>query len=273
MGSFLSQTNENNGKNVKSHIYFARTYRYLHTSIGQNVLYILLLIVPCLFLLIFFMDDITYGLSSLAVKVLGSVFAHHEFSILGEDFALLNTMAYVGLPTVYPQLSFVFWNMLVMFVVLLILGFGRAKGKPVTIYLMLNLIVHLANCIYFIFAMDYFPYSATQFSELYMEQQMGIWITFIILTALVTGFLGNKGYVYRVITFFAIMAYSFLFGTVRYIVFMFLVTRFSILYMAPMFFSFGPLFDFLYLVAIYSVFVNRMVKLYDSAEGRGEWRW
>ena len=148
-----------------------------------------------------------------------------------------------------------------------------AKGKPVTIYLMLNLIVHLANCIYFIFAMDYFPYSATQFSELYMEQQMGIWITFIILTALVTGFLGNKGYVYRVIAFFAIMAYSFLFGTVRYIVFMFLVTRFSILYMAPMFFSFGPLFDFLYLVAIYSVFVNRMVKLYDSAEGRGEWRW
>ena len=36
---------------------------------------------------------------------------------------------------------------------------------------------------------------------------------------------------------------------------------------------FGPLFDFLYLVAIYSLLVNKMVKIYDSGEGREDWKW
>ena len=43
--------------------------------------------------------------------------------------------------------------------------------------------------------------------------------------------------------------------------------------MALMFFVFGPLFDFLYLVAIYSLLVNKMVKIYDSGEGREDWKW
>ena len=43
--------------------------------------------------------------------------------------------------------------------------------------------------------------------------------------------------------------------------------------MALMFFVFGPLFDFLYLVGIYSIFANKMVKVYDKGERKGEWKW
>lgn len=114
---------------------------------------------------------------------------------------------------------------------------------------------------------------ADQFSNLYMKQQIGIWLTFIVLSGLVTGFLGNRGYLYKILTFLATMAYSLVFGVVRYILFLYLLQQFSILYMALMYFVFGPLFDFLYFVGIYSIFANKMVKMYDTGEGREDWEW
>ena len=43
--------------------------------------------------------------------------------------------------------------------------------------------------------------------------------------------------------------------------------------MALMFFVFGPFFDFLYLVGIYSIFINKMIELYESQAGKDEWLW
>lgn len=106
-----------------------------------------------------------------------------------------------------------------------------------------------------------------------MKQQVGIWLTFMVLVGLIVGFMGNKGFLFKLLTFVSIMAYSFLFGFVRYILFLYMIQQYSILYMALMFFVFGPFFDFLYLVAIYGFFINKMVKLYDSDKGREEWQW
>ena len=68
-------------------------------------------------------------------------------------------------------------------------------------------------------------------------------------------------------TLLAIMLYSIVFGTVR------LLYRFSVIYMAFFYFMIGPMFDFLYLVMIYAVFVNRMIGVYDSRKGKGVWKW
>ena len=40
-----------------------------------------------------------------------------------------------------------------------------------------------------------------------------------------------------------------------------------------MFFAFGPFFDFLYLVGIYGFFMDKVIKFYESAKGKGAWRW
>ena len=42
--------------------------------------------------------------------------------------------------------------------------------------------------------------------------------------------------------------------------------------MPVMFFALGPLFDFLYFVAIYAISVNGMIRIYDSKR-KGEWLW
>lgn len=257
----------------KKKIYYARTYRHLAVDKLKSFLYLLLLVIPSLIVLIINLDTITGFLCNCGVKILGKIYPGIPMNIVPDTFSILGKIEYIEMPTVYPSLIFVFENLLVMFVLVAFLMTGQRKGRPLSIYFLLSLLVHVINCIYFIFAMNHFPYNALAFSELYMKQQIGIWITFLILGGLVTGFLGSCGYIFKIITFFSIIGYSLIFGSIRYILFLFILYRFSILYMALMFFVFGPLFDFLYLVGIYSIFANKMVKVYDKGERKGEWKW
>ena len=79
--------------------------------------------------------------------------------------------------------------------------------------------------------------------------------------------------IYKLLTLLAIMLYSIVFGTVRYVIFIWLLYRFSVICMAFFYFMIGPMFDFLYLVMIYAVFVNRMIGVYDSRKGEEVWKW
>lgn len=70
--------------------------------------------------------------------------------------------------------------------------------------------------------------------------------------------------------FFTII-YSIVFGTLRYIIFLFIVSKFSVIYMALLFFAFGPLIDFIYIVGIYSFYSNRLAKTLKNNET--VWKW
>jgi hypothetical protein len=73
--------------------------------------------------------------------------------------------------------------------------------------------------------------------------------------------------------YFSDMAYSFIFGFVRYAVYLVLLVKASTLYMAVLFFTFGPFFDFLYLVCIYSMYMNALTKRFDNRKRGAEWQW
>lgn len=257
----------------KQRIYYVRTYRHLRQHGVKSILYMLLLVLPCLVLTALNIQNITRFISELGVNILGKMFPGIPMTISHSEFSILGYIEYIDMPTVYPGILLVALNLLVTLGLVILLGTGKRTGKPVAIFLLLCALIHTINCVYFIFAPNHFPYRAFQFSDLYIKQQIGIWLVFIVLSGLVTGFMGNRGFVYKIIAFLSIMAYSFVFGTVRYILFLYLLQRFSILYMAIMYFVFGPLFDFLYLVAIYAIFVNKMTKIYDEGTGREEWEW
>lgn len=106
-----------------------------------------------------------------------------------------------------------------------------------------------------------------------MLQEIGIWVMFFVMTVMVTGIIGDRGVIYKLLTLLAIMLYSIVFGTVRYVIFIWLLYRFSVIYMAFFYFMIDPMFDFLYLVMIYAVFVNRMIGVYDSRKGEEVWKW
>lgn len=257
----------------KRSIFYARTYRYLSINWLKGILYMLLLVLPVLVIFILNLKRITMTISVLAIRVLDQAYPGLPVSIAEGDFSILSPTAYIKMPNIYPKLPFVLANLAVCLLIIAVLMTGKRKGKPVALYMLLAAFIHTVNCIYFIFATNHFPYSIEQFSDLYIKQQIGIWLTFILLAGIVTAFLGGRGYIYKALGFFAIIAYSLLFGGVRYVVFLYLLYRFSLLYMALMFFVFGPLFDFLYFVSVYSFLVNKLVTVYDSSKGREEWRW
>lgn len=257
----------------KKSIYFIRTYRRLKKNIKGSILYICFLVLPVMVLFILNINNITRLMSQMAVKILGQIYPGTPLYIREEMFSILATIEYVELPTVYPEAAFILINFVMTLFLAIFLNTGRRKGKPLSVYFFTMLLIHLINCIYFIFAANYFPYTSTQYSILYINQQIAIWLAFIVLTGLITGFLGSKALFYRILTFFSILFYSLIYGTIRYVLFLFVIQEFSMIYMALLYFALGPFFDFLYLVFIYGIYINKMIKIYDLGYGRGEWLW
>lgn len=257
----------------KKKIYYSRTYRRLKVNTIGTILYFCFLVLPALILFVLNIENITHLMSKCAVDILGKIYPGIPLYIREDTFSILSTMKFVELPTVYPQIGFCVLNFLMVLCLIIFCCTGSRKGRPISIFMTIMLVIHIINCIYFIFAANYFPYTAFQYSNLYMKQQIGIWLTFIVMMGLVTALQGTKVLVYNILAFVSVMLYSFAFGFVRYILFLYVIEEFSIIYMALMFFALGPFFDFLYLVGIYGFFMNKVICVYESAKGKGEWKW
>lgn len=257
----------------KSRIYYARTYRKLKSGGWKGVLFVCILVIPALILLLWNCYGITRGMSWLAVKFLCDRFRGLQIQIIESEFPIIGKISIVELPTVYPKLKEIIINLLIVTGMAVFACSGKRKGKPAAIFSMIVLVTHLINCVYFLFGSNYFPYTAYQYSDLYMRQQIGIWMFFIVLAGGTIGFMGNKGILFKILAFWGTIIYSMVFGVARYVFFLYILERFSIFYMALLFFVFGPFFDFLYLVGIYALYINKMEKIYDSDEGREEWTW
>ena len=236
-------------------------------------MFVCILVIPALILLLWNCYGITRGMSWLAVKFLCDRFRGLQIQIIESEFPIIGKISIVELPTVYPKLKEIIINLLIVTGMAVFACSGKRKGKPAAIFSMIVLVTHLINCVYFLFGSNYFPYTAYQYSDLYMRQQIGIWMFFIVLAGGTIGFMGNKGILFKVLAFWGTIIYSMVFGVARYVFFLYILERFSIFYMALLFFVFGPFFDFLYLVGIYALYINKMEKIYDSDEGREEWTW
>lgn len=260
---------------IKKQIFFARTYRRLRPDRKAQALYIVLLLVPCILALLIFYSDISRLISELIAGLLQSSMGLESMPSIGQSEFLpfFGPVYFVQVATPAPSTLFILLNLLLVLVALLIFTTGNNKGMPVSIFFVMAMIIHFFSCVFFLFAPEYFPYSNSIYSELYMEQQVGIWLSFTVIGGVITGLISNGRLYKKVITFAVILLYSFVFGVLRYLVFLFVVTQFSSLYMGAMFFSFGPFFDFLYLVFIYSVFVDKMITGFENRNESDIWLW
>ena len=257
----------------KKVIYYARTYRAIRASRTKCFLYICILILPMLPLLWLHLDYLTLLICEAAQYAFREFCPDIPASIQTKNFSLLGKVSYLSVSTVYPEFRMCLLNGAVSLAVMIIIGNLPWKGRPMAIYLILNAGIQLISSLWFLFAGELFPYTLTQYSELYMVQEVGIWIVFLVMTGAVTGIVGDRGFPDKLLTVLCVMAYSIVFGTVRYIVFLYLLYRCSVLYMTLLYFTLGPMFDFVYLVMIYAFFINRMIRLYESQAGKGAWRW
>ena len=258
----------------KRKIYYARTYRYLNHNKREGILYLLLLMVPGLIALLMYYGEISAFVCEVAARALQIMLPGVTIEFTQKAFIpFLDSVTAVVLPTTYPMPWFVAANVVVSLLILLVLFRGKGQNNPLSIFLSIVLFIHLINCSFFFFAAGEFPYTSGEYSGLYMQQQVGVWLSFEIMAGLVTGILGSRNIPLRMASFFGILLYSFIFGVLRYIFALYIVYRFSILYVAMFFFALGPFFDFLYFVAIYGIFLDRIIKNSHGEQSMEEWRW
>ena len=233
----------------KKIIDYSRTYRKISADKKKCAVYIVLLIIFVFLLFWFHVGDLTRIICKFCAAELRKYEPGMYIGIRSETYPLFGKISYLSANTVYPGIGTSLINAGCSLFIVLLFAFLPCKGRPFAIY------------------------TLTVYSQLYILQEIGIWVVFFVLTVCVTGIMGNKGMGYKLATLFFVMLYSIVFGTVRYMVFVYLLYKYSVLYMALFYFMIGPLFDFLYLVMIYGMFVNRMIKIYDSRKGKEVWKW
>jgi len=260
---------------IKSEIFYARTYRHLTANHKMIGIYYLFFVIPCSALYLFNYSGLTLAVSEWSVKIINLIINEPELGIGISKIEFLpyfGDIHHVSLQGKLPSVNIVLINFAVIAILLMACYFMKDYAKPLAVYLTIALLIHLISSAFFLLFKDKFPYTLTDYSGLYMVQQVGIWLSFFMIATLISGVLNNSG-VSKFVMIGALMTYSFVFGVIRYIVFMVIMFKFSSLYMAILFFTFGPLWDFLYLVGIYSIYMSRLTEKYDDKDRGMKWEW
>lgn len=257
-------------KEKKSIILYHRSYRKLPGSVRSFFIHYALLAAPLSALVVVFYPELTLCVSRIAVSVLSPFYAPETLKIIGAPYiSIIGDVSLVWVPGRYPTILFSLLNVLAC--VLLLVVLPRIKQyKPLIILGIIITCVHLISSLFFLFVPQHFPYEAVDYSELYMKQQIGIWffvplILGIAILHLPSSLFSKCG------SMLAVYFYSLVFGTIRYAIFLFVLSKISMLYMALLFFALGPLIDFVYVVGIYSMHVTRFADKIHSDFAL--WKW
>lgn len=259
----------------KHTIFYARTYRHLRRDPKGQIAFMLFAVAPVLVAFLLTYPQITESLAKWTGSVLADSLGHDGgFPVDYHAYIpFLGPVAYVGVEATMPSAALTLGTAVTCLLAAFVLTTGKRRGVPTSIFMLFAVVTQLVSCVFFFVDGSVFPYQGTDYSALYMVQQVGIWLFFIIIAGFAVGLISYGGLLAKVLTFVGILAYSFVFGCVRYVTYLFVVAKFSSLFMATLFFSLGPFFDFLYLVFLYSLYVDRLNKTLNRRDRSGVWQW
>ena len=261
------------GETNKSNIYYSRTYRHLKPNYIRMSVFFLFFVIPFIILYLLSYSDISNVVSNFTISMLNNFIDASELGIASGDFLpRLGPLYYVTVNGPLPAVNLSLAHIIITAALLLVNRLLFRKHLHVQFYLYFVLMIHLSSALYMYFAAPHFPYDLVDYSELYMKQQIGVWLSIFSIVTLLSGALNYTGISKFVYVSIAIL-YSSVFGIIRYIVFLGILSKFSLIYMTSFFFSFGPFIDFLYLVWMYSIFMRYLTKRFGYKEGRVEWHW
>jgi len=145
--------------------------------------------------------------------------------------------------------------------------------KPVNAWLFVVSFVYLVSSLFFYFFWEYFPYTTRDFGMLYVILEFGV--LFMVPLAMSLALSIFAFHPLNLLTNFLIVGltlfYAALWGAIRYYFSLLVLKYFSYLHMATLFFIFGPLLDFIYVSAFYSLAVYLISC--QSRRGARPFRW
>jgi hypothetical protein len=237
----------------KSQIYFHRAHRKMSFSWKTLFVEFILFIPICWLLILSTYPAITRLASQLLV---GRNTPLHPAlaSALTEQAFVLGRITTPQMPGRYPtpQLTFAVF---ILSLLLILLATRIRIPKPVAVWVIFVCLVNLVSVMFFTFLPAYFPYTIQHFSELFMKTEISIWLFVpVIMEASLLPLPSSR--ISKFMTIFFSLLYAVIFGVVRYVLFVEILVRFSYIFMAVLFFCFGPFIDFIVVVGVYSFYVS-----------------
>lgn len=239
---------------------YARFGRVLKFNKYLFMLQLTLLVFVFEFLVIFFLDDYFRVLSDITRRILEDSYTG-SYKFL--SFRLEYSIPQGRLPTL--QESFIYFLVSSLSLLFLLSKFNRLS-RYISAWLIYISFVYFVSSFYFVFFLDSFPYTERDFAVLYILQQTGAFLFIPILLAFSLSIFTFSWLnpLLNAITIALSLTYSSVFGGLRYIVFAYTLKNFSYIHMPAMFFLFGPLLDFIYIVSFYSLCLYLTIRLLQT---------
>ncbi|MFH1512620.1 MAG: hypothetical protein ABIG45_04620 [Bacillota bacterium] len=257
----------------KRHIFFTRDYRHLPRPRMTMWLFVVLLIVPTIVGLVLFYPQISYGISVWTSGVITNGTGIQTAVTSAEFIPAIGPVYLVDIAGSLPTFLFSVINLIVSAAILLAVALLRRSGmRSFAIYVSMAMFVHMISSLFFIFFPEYFPYALVDYSELYMEQQIAIWICIAGISGFAIALIFSP-FLSKLLSFVATLVYTGIYGITRYVLYLLILHYFSSLYMATLFFTLGVLFDFLQMVFIYIIYIRYASMKYGSQKEGTLWKW
>jgi len=252
----------------KSIIYYHRAYRKITGSGWLFLIELAIVTLPLSILILFIYPSITEQMGRIAQAVLSPYYLPGTVKVIGQSF-ILGNISIVSIPGTHPSALVSFVNFIISLVFIVFLPYTK-RGRNIAIYVVFLAVINLVSALYFTLSPVEFPYTATDFSELYIKTEISMWLFIPIILGM--AFLPLPASIFpKLLLIVFALTYSVIFGTLRYIIFLFVISKFSVIYMALLFFAFGPLIDFVYIVGIYCFYTSKLAKTLKGKET--VWKW
>lgn len=241
----------------KSQIYFHRAHRKMSFSWNNLVVEFTLFIPFCWLLVLFAYPSITRLASQFLVERTAPFHPASTITLTEKAF-IFGRITTPQIPGRYPtpQLTFAVF---ILSLCLILFATRIRIPRPVSVWIIFVCLVNLVSVMFFTFLPAYFPYTIQHFSELFMKTEISIWLFVpVILEASLLPLPSSK--ISKFMTILFSLLYAITFGVVRYVLFVEILVRFSYIFMAVLFFCFGPFIDFIVVVGVYSFYVSLISK-------------
>ena len=241
----------------KSQIYYHRAHRRISFSWKTLFVEFFLFIPFCWFLILYTYPSILRLASRFLIEWSAPLHPAST-SFLTEKAFVLGRITTPQIPGRYPtpQLTFAVF---ILSVLVIFIATRIRVPKPVAIWVIFVCLVNLVSALFFTLFPAYFPYTIHHFSELFVKTEISIWLFVpVIMEASLLPLPSSKIAKFTAILFS--LLYAVTFGVVRFVLFVVILVRFSYIFMAVLFFCFGPFIDFIVVVGVYSFYVSLISK-------------
>ncbi|MHB1680287.1 MAG: hypothetical protein ACYCTB_07250 [bacterium] len=255
---------------MKDTIYYHRAYRKQPFS-KKNVFWESIALLSPILLVLFLYPVVTLDISKFSTFILSEYFIKGKIEILKRHY-VFSRLYIVSMHALFhsPLFYLVFFLFSFFALIIMLLFIKTQIFRPIFLYSIYILSINAVSSAFFVLAPFRFPYDLATFSDLYIKTEVAIWFFIPVILAMALIPLPSNFFI-KFLVSIAALIYSVIFAAIRYILFLYLLEKFSFVFMATLFFAFGPLIDFIYIVGIYSYYLSIVSKKNENSIGKGQW--